>query len=299
MYGPGASDTGFRSALGVRFDGKPGTKEFKDFVERVVRSNTADRPLEIAKEKAQAEKSLTPEERKKRKDAEAAADKERLAKESAEIDQRIEENNQLLKQIQETMKKNKTGIYSPMPTLEKAMETIDKLKKGNKTDARAEGWMKGQGIIFTPGKKPQFTRMGKRFVQEVYKLAQNLSDEQRASGSEDARILQAAVDKANAITNKEREKAIADKQKALEAQGVDKAKIEKADEDIEQALGDLSMLITKGTRLNMMPEDEQKLMPILTKLMDAAFRKGYYKFKEAAPFAMALKTAATPPLRNI
>jgi hypothetical protein len=288
MYGPGASDTGFRSALGVRFDGKPGTKEFKDFVERVVRSNTADRPLEIAKEKAQAEKSLTPAERKKRKDEEAKAEKESQEKFIAEVEERSKARNELLGEIEQHMKKNKIGIYSPMPSLATAMETIEKLKKGNKTDPRAEGWMKGQGVLFTPGKKPQFTRMGKRFVQEVYKLAQNLTDEQRASGSEDARILQAAVDKANAITNKEREKAIADKQKALEAQGVDKAKIEKADEDIEQALGDLSMLITKGTRLNMMPEDEQKLMPILTKLMDAAFRKGYYKFKEAARYVMDL-----------
>jgi hypothetical protein len=288
MYGPGASGTGFRSALGVRFDGKPGTKEFKDFVERVVRSNTADRPLEIAKEKAQAEKNLTPAERKKRRDEEAKADKERLEKEAAESDERIKASNELKAEILAHMKKNKIGIYSPMPSLATAMETIEKIKKGNKTDVRAEGWMKGQGIIWTPNKKPQFTRMGNRFVQEVYKRAQKLTDEQRASGSEDASILQAAVDKANAISNKERDKALADKQKALEAQGVDKAKLEAAKADIEDALSDLSMLITKGTRLNIMPEDEQKLMPILTRLMDGAFRAGYYKFKEAARYVMGL-----------
>jgi hypothetical protein len=186
------------------------------------------------------------------------------------------------------MKKNKIGIYSPMPSLKTAMETIEKLKKNNKTDPRAEGWMKGQGIIWTPEKNPQFTRMGKRFVQEVYKLNQKLTEEQRASGTEDATVLKAAVDKANAITEKERKKAIADKQKAIEAQNIDKAKIEQADQDIEKALGDLAMLITKGTRLNMMPEDEQKLMPILTTLMDASFRKGYYKFKEAARYVMDL-----------
>jgi hypothetical protein len=48
------------------------------------------------------------------------------------------------------------------------------------------------------------------------------------------------------------------------------------------------MLITKGTRLNMMPEEEQKLMPILTRLTDAAFRLGYYKFKDAAKYVMDL-----------
>ena len=288
MYGPGASDTGFRSELGVYFKGKPGTKEFDGFVESVVSKSTADRPQQIAKAKKEAEKNMTPEQRKQRKEQESAADKERLAKESAESEERTKARNELLGEIQEHMKKNKIGIYSPMPSLKTAMETIEKLKKGNKTDPRAEGWMKGQGIIWTPEKNPQFTRMGKRFVQEVYKLNQKLTEEQRASGTEDARILQAAVDKANAITDKERKKAIADKQKAIEAQNIDKAKIEQADQDIEKALGDLAMLITKGTRLNMMPEDEQKLMPILTTLMDASFRKGYYKFKEAARYVMDL-----------
>ena len=61
-----------------------------------------------------------------------------------------------------------------------------------------------------------------------------------------------------------------------------------AQDDLEAALGDLSMLITKGTRLNMMPEEEQKLMPILTRLTDAAFRLGYYKFKDAAKYVMDL-----------
>jgi hypothetical protein len=288
MYGPGASDTGFRSELGIQFKGTPGTKEFDNFVEAIVSRSTADRPQQIAKAKKEAEKNMTPEQRKQRKEQESAADKERLAKESAESDERVKARNELLGEIQEHMKKNKIGIYSPMPSLKTAMETIEKLKKGNKTDPRAEGWMKGQGIIWTPEKNPQFTRMGKRFVQEVYKLNQKLTEEQRASGTEDATVLKAAVDKANAITEKERKKAIADKQKAIEAQNIDKAKIEQADQDIEKALGDLAMLITKGTRLNMMPEDEQKLMPILTTLMDASFRKGYYKFKEAARYVMDL-----------
>jgi len=288
MYGPGASGTGFRSELGVYFKGKPGTKEFDNFVESVVSKSTADRPQQIAKAKKEAEKNMTPEQRKQRKEQESAADKERLAKESAESEERTKARNELLGEIQEHMKKNKIGIYSPMPSLKTAMETIEKLKKNNKTDPRAEGWMKGQGIIWTPEKNPQFTRMGKRFVQEVYKLNQKLTEEQRASGTEDATVLKAAVDKANAITDKERKKAIADKQKAIEAQNIDKAKIEQADQDIEKALGDLAMLITKGTRLNMMPEDEQKLMPILTTLMDASFRKGYYKFKEAARYVMDL-----------
>jgi len=68
----------------------------------------------------------------------------------------------------------------------------------------------------------------------------------------------------------------------------DEAAKAKAKQDLEDALGDLSMLMTKGTRLNIVPEEEQKLLPILTKAADAAFRLGYYKFKDAAKFVMDL-----------
>jgi len=60
----------------------------------------------------------------------------------------------------------------------------------------------------------------------------------------------------------------------------------KAKQDLEDALGDLSMLLTKPGRMNIVPEEEQKLMPILTRIMDAAFRLGKIKFKEAARFVM-------------
>lgn len=42
MRGPGASKTGYRSALGVVFKGKRGTPEFDKFVEQVVRNNTKE-----------------------------------------------------------------------------------------------------------------------------------------------------------------------------------------------------------------------------------------------------------------
>lgn len=61
----------------------------------------------------------------------------------------------------------------------------------------------------------------------------------------------------------------------------------KAKADLDAALGDLGDLLGKGTRLNIVPEEEQKLLPILTRVMDAAFRMGYYKFKEAARFVLA------------
>jgi hypothetical protein len=59
-----------------------------------------------------------------------------------------------------------------------------------------------------------------------------------------------------------------------------------AKQDLNDALGDLAMLMTKKGRLNIVPEDEQQLLPILTRVMDAAFRLGYYKFKDAAKFTI-------------
>jgi hypothetical protein len=64
------------------------------------------------------------------------------------------------------------------------------------------------------------------------------------------------------------------------------AKVDKAKDDLMAALGDLGEILTKNTRMNMMPEEEQKLMPVLTRLMDAAFRMGYYKFKQAVKFIL-------------
>jgi len=80
---------------------------------------------------------------------------------------------------------------------------------------------------------------------------------------------------------KETPKAVEPEAKPTEADEKAKAK-----QDLEDALGDLSMLLTKPGRMNIVPEDEQKLMPILTRIMDAAFRLGKIKFKEAARFVM-------------
>lgn len=39
-------------------------------------------------------------------------------------------------------------------------------------------------------------------------------------------------------------------------------------------------------RLNSVPEQGQKLLPVLTRVLDAAFRLGYHKFKDAAKFSL-------------
>jgi hypothetical protein len=57
-----------------------------------------------------------------------------------------------------------------------------------------------------------------------------------------------------------------------------------AAQDLQDALGELGDIFGKKGRLNITPEQEQKLLPVLTKLFDAAFRRGYHKFKEAARY---------------
>jgi hypothetical protein len=57
-------------------------------------------------------------------------------------------------------------------------------------------------------------------------------------------------------------------------------------EDLKDALGDLTMLATKDGRLNIVPEQEQKLMPILIRMFDAAAKLGYVKYKEASKFVL-------------
>lgn len=61
----------------------------------------------------------------------------------------------------------------------------------------------------------------------------------------------------------------------------------RAEADLMAGLADLADIFGKNTKLNMMePEQEQKLLPILTKVFDAAFRLGHIKFKQAAKFVL-------------
>lgn len=71
-----------------------------------------------------------------------------------------------------------------------------------------------------------------------------------------------------------------------QAQAGDSEAIRKAKADLMAGLGDLASLLSKNTRSNITPEQEQQLLPILTKVFDAAFRLGYLKFQEAAKFVL-------------
>jgi hypothetical protein len=59
-----------------------------------------------------------------------------------------------------------------------------------------------------------------------------------------------------------------------------------AAQDLQDALGELADIFGKKGRLNITPEQEQRLLPVLTKLFDAAFRRGYHKFREAARYVL-------------
>ena len=66
----------------------------------------------------------------------------------------------------------------------------------------------------------------------------------------------------------------------------DSEEVKKAKADLMAGLGDLASLLAKPGRTNITPEEEQRLLPILTKVFDAAFRLGYLKFKDAAKFVL-------------
>ena len=61
----------------------------------------------------------------------------------------------------------------------------------------------------------------------------------------------------------------------------------RATADLQNALADLGDIFTAKFKTNMMtPQQEAKLVPVLTRVLDAAFRLGYVKFKDAAKFAL-------------
>lgn len=72
----------------------------------------------------------------------------------------------------------------------------------------------------------------------------------------------------------------------------DSEAVRQAKADALKALGDLGDILGRPGKAFMTPEQEQKLLPVLTRLMDAAFRLGYLKFKEAARFALEQIRAA-------
>jgi len=93
------------------------------------------------------------------------------------------------------------------------------------------------------------------------------------------------MDDVKAETPAPKPDTLSDKEKAS------KAKTPSADElrakaDLMNALADLGSIFNAPFKANITPEQEQKLLPVLTRVLDAAFRLGYSKFKDAAKFAL-------------
>ncbi len=76
------------------------------------------------------------------------------------------------------------------------------------------------------------------------------------------------------------------KGQTAKAQRTPSADTLRAQADLNNAMADLGDLLGKPGRMNIVPEDEAKLLPVLSRVLDAAFRLGYHKFKDAAKFAL-------------
>lgn len=62
--------------------------------------------------------------------------------------------------------------------------------------------------------------------------------------------------------------------------------VRRARMDLDAALADLGSILLDRNTLKVVPIDEVKLIPVLTRVMDAAFRLGYHKFKDSARFVL-------------
>nr|HNI20744.1 DEAD/DEAH box helicase family protein [Nitrospira sp.] len=79
---------------------------------------------------------------------------------------------------------------------------------------------------------------------------------------------------------------MADKGKSANSEESPSAEKQQAAKDLNDALSDLADIFGKKFRANMMPEQEQKLFPVMVRVFDAAFRLGYHSFKDAARFVL-------------
>ncbi|MFZ4538168.1 DEAD/DEAH box helicase family protein [Propionivibrio sp.] len=178
-------------------------------------------------------------------------------------------------------------------------------KKSNTETATANPEQAATPVIPTPATDPRHAALDKRIdaldLVEGLAAAQMLKVKHKRGDLDDIKAklklehpddLQKALDKIDGVPPAQDVESPAAKPQDVVATppnaplNPDQAAIDKADKDFEDALGDLGDIIGKPFRATFTPEQEQKIIPVLTRLMDAAFRKGYYKFKEAARFVL-------------
>lgn len=147
----------------------------------------------------------------------------------------------------------------------KAAEQARLKKADDERDARARADATVDDFQLGQSADQQLSGMGDLFAQQ---------DQPAATAGEGAGGSRPKPDAANKPAD------------SLRSSAADSDAVRQAKADAMKALGDLADIFSKGTRLNMVPEQEQKLLPVLTRLFDAAFRLGYLKFKDAARFAL-------------
>lgn len=288
---------GFGNALEETLDDakKTAIRQLKDYEDR-------------QKEKAEAEKELT----EKNKQAELAKAEirnlEGFADGLPDVQQR---------RIEEILNKpaSLNGVVKTRRQHIKDMVNAGRVVKevrGERILEADDGFYFDEGAITKTGmdfaeylisKKPNFT-LTQETNEEILAREQAQKDaeaekakaEAKAKAEEEKRALEAQQRK-NAAERpfefgedtKRAEQAIKSGSEDMFAQADDNntnAEIEKAKKDLNDALGDLGDIFGSNFRANMLPEQEQKLLPVLTRLFDAAFRLGYNEFKQAAKFVL-------------
>jgi N12 class adenine-specific DNA methylase/tRNA1(Val) A37 N6-methylase TrmN6 len=132
---------------------------------------------------------------------------------------------------------------------------------------------------------------GKEYV-EMYATDRTDFNQRVSSGLKDTskgyRPSVGSIDSFAKLVHAELERMVGKGQAAPEkVEAVPLNDIEKAQADLDAALGDFGEIFGSGARLNIItPEQQNKLIPVLTRIMDAAFRLGYHKFKNASKFVL-------------
>jgi hypothetical protein len=142
--------------------------------------------------------------------------------------------------------------------------------------------------VFGESSKDSVKPMGNLFNQpsQTAETPAESPKEKPLSEMTPADLLRAAADKMDAESKPEVKAEVRASNTTPKPLNTDQAAIDQANSDFDDALGDLGDIVGRNFRATLTPEQEQKLLPVLTKLFDAAFRKGYYKFKEAARYVL-------------
>ena len=163
-----------------------------------------------------------------------------------------------------------------------SVKTLRKADVGRVLDETPAPWKLSMAQYIKDNRRDLEDEVNAVMAEEVQPAAETNPAKTIAEASP-ADLLRAAADKMDA--GKAAPKSVVAKPVPTPL-NPDQAAIDQADSDFDDALGDLGDIVGKNFRATLTPEQEQKLLPVLTKLFDAAFRKGYYKFKEAARFVL-------------